>query len=142
MQMTSENLALIGRWLDTLNRLDWDEFAGLLAPDATFTITHALPAESATLRGREAVMGSYTGWRQRSLTCRPGHAPSLMQEGLPGRSLLRMFGLRHRQRESILARQAFLSGRATRAQPRRAIGDGSTKNRARRSPRRTSAVPK
>ena len=142
MQMTSENLALIGRWLDALNRTDRDEFAGLLTPDVTFTFSHPLPAKSTTLRDREAVMGSYTGWRQRSLTCRPGHAPSFMQEGRPGRSLLRMFGLRHRQRESILAWRAPSARIATRTQPRHAIGDGSTKNRARRSPRRTSAVPK
>ena len=62
--MTTDNLDLIGCWLDALNRTDWDEFAGMLSPDATFTFTHALPAESATLRGRDAVLASYTGWRR------------------------------------------------------------------------------
>ena len=64
MQMTTGNLDLVARWLDALNRTDWDEFGGMLAPDATFTFTHAFPADLATLRGRDAVLGSYTGWRR------------------------------------------------------------------------------
>ena len=63
MQTTDGALGVVNNWLAAFNLSDWQQFSSYLAADATFTFSHALPAGSATLRGRDAVLDSYQGWR-------------------------------------------------------------------------------
>ena len=62
--MTDSNpLHVYREWLEALNRSDWERFSERLAPDAEFVFTHLLPDDSARLRGRDAMVTSFTRWR-------------------------------------------------------------------------------
>lgn len=50
-------------WLDAFNHRDWDRFTAGLAADAVFVFTHLEPDDNAPLRGKSAIVRSFTSWQ-------------------------------------------------------------------------------